>query len=192
MFAGDKQEVLKEIREHLVTHGCRNWGCLRQRYENVAEATWWRWVRETKALLRGQQLASPQSRKVVSMERPEGRKSYERPAPMAVAANVLSGGVRDVDHALLYQELYDEAERLRSYALNPDGSIRNPNAFERAVKLKAKLTVQGAQVIDRMYGIKSSLAFYDALVEEVSLELPDIRRRVIDRLHTFRKKEGIC
>jgi len=188
VFDGDKQDVLNEIREHLLTCGPRDWGHLRQRHASISEPTWWRRVREAKALIRGQQLTIPQSRKVVSVG---GPKAYEPPAPGVVAANVLAGGVRDMDHAVLYQDLYDEAERLRSYALSPDGSIRHPNAFERAVKLKARLAMQGAQVISHMYGIKSSLAFYDALVEEISLELPDIRKRLIDRLHCFGKKEGV-
>jgi hypothetical protein len=188
MSGVNKDEILNEIREHLLTHGSRNWGQLRERYAGMSEPTFWRRVREAKALMRGQQLAIPQSRNVVFVE---GPKAYGPPAPGVVAANVLAGGVRDVDHVVLYQGLYDEAEKLRFYALHPDGSIRYPNAFERAVKLKARLTMQGAQVISQMYGIKSSLAFYDALVAECALEVPDIRKRLMDRLYSVGEKEGM-
>lgn len=186
VFAGDRQEVLNAIREHLMTHGSREWGELRKRYASITEPTWWRWVRETKMQMQSQQLAIPQSHKAVFVA---GPRSSEPPALGDLVANVLApGGIRDMDHVGLYQGLCEDAERLRLYALNPDGSIRHPNAFERALKLKAKLTIEGAQVIDRMHGVKSALAFYDALLAEVSKEVPEVRRRVMDRLHVFREK----
>jgi len=78
--------------------------------------------------------------------------------------------------------VYRDAAALRAQASNADGSIRNAALFERSLRVRLALLRRGAKLAKDFADARRAKAFFDIIVEEIALESPELRLRLIARL----------
>jgi hypothetical protein len=161
MIHPQKSRALVDIRAHLQENGSKNWGALRTRLDFVGPATFWRWIRETKAQIAPELLGSSARRR---------------------------GGESRFDFLGAYHGLWADAMELRTYALRQDGHVRNPALLDRSIRVRLKLLRQGLELEERVFSAGAQRAFYDGLVAEIAMESPALHTRLVSRLRGFREK----
>jgi hypothetical protein len=168
MIHPEKSQALAAIRSHLQLNGPRKWGGLRNQFGKVSEPTWWRWVREAKAQI-GTHVLADSPRQTLSKN------------------SLDSQGVesQSCDFLFAYAGLWADAAKLRTHALHIDGRVRNPAVLERAIRIRLKLLRQGLELERQIFSARTQRAFYDALMEEIATESPELQRRLINRLRAF-------
>jgi hypothetical protein len=156
-----KSQALIDIRAHLQENGSKNWGALQARLEFVGPATFWRWVRETKAQIAPELLGGTSRRR---------------------------GGEPRFDFLSAYHGVWADAMMLRTHALHQDGNVRNPALLDRCIRVRLKLLRQGLDLEARIFSAGAQRAFYDGLVAEIAAESPALHKRLISRLRAFRSQ----
>lgn len=178
MINAGRSAAIDDIKRHVMTVGSKQWSMVKARHPHVSEASFWRYVRAAK-----RELATEDDLRV-AIERRESRD---------VAAFDTHGGPGRIDYLAAYRQLYADVGALRDHALNSDGSIRSPMVFDRSIKRRAALLAQSVKLSSQIYAVRNVQAFMDTLIEEVALESPELRRRVLARLrrlHAHSSKES--
>jgi hypothetical protein len=153
-----KSQALVDIRAHLQESGSKNWGALRTRLDFVGPATFWRWVRETKARI--------------------------APELLGGSARRRSGEAR-LDFLGAYYALWADAVKLRTHSLHNNGNVRDPGLLDRSIRVRLKLLRQGLELEARIFSAGAQRAFYEALISEVATESPALHKRLASRLRRF-------
>jgi hypothetical protein len=153
-----KSRALIDIRAHLQENGSKNWGALRSRLDFVGPATFWRWIRETKAQIAPELIGG-------STRRRSGEPRF--------------------DFLSAYHGVWADAMMFRTHALHQDGNVRNPALLDRCIRVRLKLLRQGLDLEARIFSAGAQRAFYDGLVAEIAAESPALHKRLISRLRTF-------
>lgn len=176
----EKGSVVRDIREHLLTHGSRNWGPLRAKHFAVSEPTFWRWIRQVKAEVRGAQLWVPARRDAVenthaaALDRASDLNGADLPSVPASTSRV--------DYAAVLRRQFDDVRALRASALNLDGTVKNPVALDRSIGIGIRLLSKAMKLERQIGAVQQMRRLSDAVLAEVGQASPDIQRRVIDRL----------
>jgi len=176
----NKQRALTDIRLHLRLSGSTKWASLRNTYAAVSEATWWRWVRRAKAQIGSQGLRAKIKQGIGSIDGTLG----DRPG------GIVYGGLGRLDYLGSLHQQFADAEKLRLRALNADGSVRDPNGLDRAIRVRLKLLSRSVKLEARIYAVKQVQKFYDALLAEIAQESPDLQRRIANRLTVLLQGPG--
>jgi hypothetical protein len=170
-----KSQALADIQAHLLRNGSRNWGSLRRQMDFIGPATFWRWVRETKEGQLGRQLTVGSSRQELGEH--------------LLASSESS--VQRIDFLSVYSGLWADATKLRAHAFHADGRVRNPATLCRAIKVRLKLLRQSLELERLIFSARAQRAFYDALVEEIARESPEVYRRLVTRLRGFAREVNV-
>ena len=159
MIHPQKSQALVDIRAHLQENGSKNWGALRTRLNFVGPATFWRWIRETKAQIAPELL---------------GGASRRRPNEPRL------------DFLAAYHGLWADAMMLRSHGLRHDGNnVRDAALLDRSVRLRLRLLKQGLALEAQIFSAGAQRRFYDGLLAEIGKESPELCTRLLNRLRGF-------
>jgi hypothetical protein len=163
-----KSQALAEIRTHLEQNGPRDWDPLRHRMNFVGQATFWRWVRQVKAQIPSDLIATSARHWVGDR------------------ASTSRGAGRRFDFLGAYHGLWADATRLRMHALHNDGkTVRDPAILDRSIRVRLRLIEQALQLEAEISSAAAQKNFYDGLVAEVGAESPALRERILHRLRAY-------
>jgi hypothetical protein len=191
-------KILDDIANHLSRTGPRDWEAIRARWPDLSRATFFRLVKA----VRGRPAAPDrlkearrelEERAAAATSEGDGKGS---PLPMPPSADWLakSGDVGRGQLDLMGQlrRLFDDAERLRTFSLSPDGkAVRNPLYFLQAASLSDKLVNTALRAWREIYDIQRMQNFYNAIIEEIAAESPDCAGRIMERLARINAEWGM-
>lgn len=191
-----KDQALKDIAAHLATYGPQEWQKVRDKYKEVAEPTWWRWVKKVRdGIASGESLATAR-KKIAAHNKKAGADDPAVagalpvvPSPDYIARNG-DAGMKNIDYLESVNQLYEDAMALRAYSLNDSGKIKIPAFFERSISSRLNVLSTGANLLQQVYDLKRIEAFHMAIIEEIGKESPELRDRVIARLDRLNTVAG--
>jgi hypothetical protein len=167
----EKNSALEDICQHLVANGSKKWKCVRTRYPNISEASFWRFVREAKAQIGERNLVDAIGKGISENAIPDTSQVIEGRSNL--------GGL---DYLAALRSLYRDADRLCAHALNADGSVRNPVVLDRTIGTRLKLLVQTVRLERQIQDLGRTQKFFNAIVDEIAAEAPTVAHRIIERL----------
>jgi hypothetical protein len=181
-----KAQVIQELRDAIKKYGAEAAPRLvRERYPDVAKPTWYRWLKEVNASplevaidvakKAAKHLPSPPSPAYV-LDRPvEARKNFN-----------LMGQV---------ERLASDAELLRSYSMRQtEGggeAIKIPTFFAQSINLRCNVIDMAVRLYQQVYDMRRMQNFYDACLEEIAAESPDVALRITERLAKLNSETGM-
>lgn len=179
-------ELMSDIEQHLARVGSKHWRQVMERH-HVSSATFWRAVRAVKACG-----VSIDSSCVLSEWGPadelEASMGY---VPRPDDEEHRQGGAASrINFQAAYRSLWEDLDLLRSYSLNPDSTIKNPAAFDRALRARLKALSQALRLEQQIYSIGNVQSFVDAILSELANESPELRRRIIARVEAMRLSQN--
>lgn len=185
-----KDTAIQEIREAVKTHGeAVGLKLMRERYSDVPRSTWKRWLDEL--------ALSP---KEVAVREAKGVAAHlpAAPSPAYIAEKPVEAR-RNIDFMTRLEDLYADAEMLRAYAVtkgydvegNEITKIKVPTYFAQSIKLRSDLLDNAVRTIQQVYDLKRQQAFYDAILDEIAAESPDVARRITERLARLNNELGM-
>lgn len=185
-----KETALQEIREAVKTHGeAVGLKLMRERYSDVPRSTWKRWMDE---------LCMSPKEKAVREAKTAAAHLPAAPSPAYLAEKPVEAR-RNIDFMTRLEDLYHDAELLRAYAVvkgyDTDGNevskIKMPTFFAQSIKLRADLLDNAVRTIQQVYDLRRQQAFYDAILDEIAAESPDVAHRITERLARLNNELGI-
>lgn len=199
--AQTRQAALAAIAEHLETVGPHDWSLVRDRFPDVAEATFWRWVRQVKAsapkpeaIERAQQKLAElgdaaTSEEVVAVFQDALPKCG--PDPIEYLARNGEGAVRGINFIRELHRQLQSCEQLRKHATGPDGKIRNVQVFGQAVKLKDGTLRTAFKVLEGAYNMGRMERLRTAMLEAIREADPETARKVVRKLQEVDTRTGM-
>lgn len=198
-----RAQALKDIEAHLAEFGPTNWGDLRQKYASVSEPTWWRWVKKAKESVAGQEAIADAKRKAAEKLPPvEKRKQTHEvekylpaaPPPHYIAKNG-DVGMQTIDFLAEYHALRNDALLLREYSIrrDEDGTerIKIPAFFTKSADMRQSLLETAIKATKEVWDLKMMARFYDACLEEIAAESPEVAKRITERLARLNDEIGM-
>lgn len=180
LLDSDTRTALRaDIAVHLLENGSSNWGELRKRYPQVAEATFWRYVARTKAAKRTTATDN-------SLNPPE---NPAEPNLVAATDFPLPSNLAPLRASEMRDELrsqFADADSLREYAVDQHGNIRRPQAFVASIDIRAKILATAVRVNRAIDTIEHRQRFEDAIVGIVIEHVPKSEQLVV-----IEKLEGL-
>ena len=184
--SGLKAQVIQELRDAIKKYGMEAAPALvRERYPDVAKPTWYRWLRHVQASpievaiesakKAAKHLPSPPSPAYV-LDRPvEARKNFN----------------------LMHQveRLASDAELLRSYSMKQTESggeaIKIPTFFAQSINLRCNVIDMAVRLYQQVYDMRRMQNFYDACLDEIASESPEVAQRITERLAKLNGELGM-
>lgn len=191
-----REAARKAIAKHLAKHGPEKWHLVRGKFPDVADSTWWRWVREVREAPPSREALGIARKKMAATVRGEPDKaaalSAGLPAMPSPAAFARNGGqaVAALDFFKASAGLFEDAEKLRAYSLNADGGIKIPMFFEKSIKSRLDILDKAAGLLERIYSIQEQQRLFDTIIAFVAEEEPSVQKRLIDKLHAAKSQIG--
>lgn len=164
-----RNALTADIAAHLLTHGAKGWGKLREQYPQVAEATFWRYVKQAKQAT----FASPGQKFPVTAENPGENPGSNLHGAVCLTqrpAFLETGRASDLFEE--FRALMDEAKSLRRYATDEKGEIRHPKAFVESVKLRERILLTGLRELENIFNLDRQQRFYDAITAIIVNHVP--------------------
>jgi hypothetical protein len=188
----------KAIRDHLATKGATEWNPVRKQFPQVPLATFWRHVAKEKARPAPKaQIDEARAKIAVTLANTtadERRAAAAGTMPCipspAYIAKAGSDGMRHLDLLARLDGLLADADRLRGHAMNEAGDIVDAELFSDSIELGMKLIGAAVKSIDAVYDQRRQLAFYDAIVDEITAASPETSARIIARLQKLNEERG--
>jgi hypothetical protein len=106
-----------------------------------------------------------------------------RAIPTAGSQSV--GMDQPLDYTSALNAIYRDAAVMCAQACNVDGTIRNVALFDRSLRIRLALLRRAAKLAKDFADARRAKAFFDVVVEEIGLEAPELRRRLIARLRAL-------
>lgn len=201
-----KQAVLKDIRDHMLIEGPRNWDMLMAKYPDVSRATFWRMIREVREQVESTagdspgQIRAMQKRIRARVANPE--QTTERikahlpvaPSPAVVAADP-AGAMKAFDFFAFFDRIVKDAELSRAANVRTaeDGTERiiNPAMFDRNIARRLAILETFLHSMEAVYNFERIRELYQVIVEEVGKADPDVQQAVLARLRALNDKRGL-
>ena len=205
-----KAQALAAIERHLATVGSRLWNDVFSQFEDIPQASMWKWIREAKAKAPDKPILLHAKEKI---EERIGhlRNAREEEAAAAgvteIAQHVPAGpspayiaktgarGLRNLDVVVEIQRLYADATMLRTYSMkqleNGDEAIKNPLTFEKSIQARARLLDTAIRAVQEIWDLRMQQEFYAAIVEEIGKASPEVQRAIMERLAALNAKRGM-
>ena len=199
----NRAQALKDIEAHLAEFGPTNWGELRQKYSGVSEPTWWRWVKRVKETTAGQEAIAEAKKKIIEKlppaekplsDSPVAKYLPAAPSPHYIAKNG-DVGMQTINFLAEYHELRNDAILLREFSTKQDeyGTVRIkiPTFFIKSAEMRQSLLETAIRATKEVWDLKMMARFYDAILEEIAAESPEVAQRITDRLAKLNAEQGI-
>jgi hypothetical protein len=183
-------KLMDDIAAHLASRGPREWETVRARWPEVSRATFFRLVktfRDRPADPARLEEARRELAHRAAGEAEAGKAAAGSPLPAPPSPDWLAKngdhGRGQLDLMGRLQRLFDDADRLRTFSLSPDGKgVRNPLYFVQSASLAEKLINTALRAWREVYDLQRTQDFYNAIIEEIAAESPDCAKRIMGRL----------
>lgn len=173
-----RAELENAISNHLDLHGNANWSLVRNRFPEIKEATWWRYVRRIVDKKPASKKQLKTSKQIICQA---GKHLPVAPSP-ATLAKAGSSGARSIDMFARYEELYADAVLLREYALGDDREIENVTAFRASIKHRQDILSGIAKAAQVLWGLRRIQKFYDIIIQAIREVSPEVAAKIIKKL----------
>jgi hypothetical protein len=196
-----RAEVDAAIAEHLQVHGPRDWSLTSEKFPDISRRAWFRAVARVKAAPPAPKALRAARRAVRGKTKSDLLQAMEAHAPTVNAppspghiAKVGVGTLRDLDFMAEALALYREAEALRDQAMTqgPDGSrrITSPRTYTKSMSIRRDLIETCLKLVERAYDVEQTRRFYDALIDELRQESPELVERIAARMMAANDRWG--
>lgn len=210
----EKGQVLAAIREHVRVFGRRDWKRIRDRFPNVADRKFFRWVAlvtetapgdprkhvRTSDLVRGEKAET--LRGAVDEARELAAKNIPAAPPPEYLARTGAAGRRNIDFLAATNEIWGDVMLLRDYAMNPDPelkgtpkSIKNPMYFDTSIKRRLDVMDSALRAMQAIWDLHYMEKFFQnivqIIVEEIGPANPEVQLRVLQRLQALNDRTGM-
>jgi hypothetical protein len=89
----------------------------------------------------------------------------------------------------------EDARLLRAFSMgkNADGVevVKNALFFSKSIELRRQLMDTALKVMREVYALQDSREVWDALLEEIFKEAPQIRNRVLEKIAEYNNRRGL-
>lgn len=147
-------------------------------FQPLHKATWFRWV----ASIRGDR---PERAAVTARK---AAKHLPAAPPPAYINQYPGRSVRSLDILGRLDELYEDAKKLRDYALTEEGKVKSPKFLGESIKIRRDLLESALEAVKEVYNLERMEDFYRIILEEISDESSELGGRIIDRLRRANEK----
>ncbi len=188
-----KLAALADIRDHLVKHGSKDWATTRVKYPTISETQWWNLVAAVKGGLPDETILASTIKQQKAILR--------RHLPVAPNSQYLAetGEVAvksKLNFVEMFDELLDDVDMLRAFSITHDANtgeekVRNPMFFSQSITLKQKLIESSMRIAKDMADIQRQQRFWEAVIDEIGLESPACRDRIIERVERLNREYGM-
>lgn len=183
--------AIQELREAITKYGrAAGEALVHERYKDVSRSTWLRWRKAVVA--HPLDVAAEKIREAVAITPAEVLPAA--PPPAAIVRHP-GEGPKALDFMARFEELYQDAEALKLYAAKVDETgkvvgIRVPTFWKDSISLRSGLLERWIQAMNLMFDAKHMQALYDAIVDEISAENPEVAQRIMSRLAALNEERG--
>lgn len=202
-----KEKCLEEMRAELVLTGTIDLPQYYKKYPEVSKASVWKWARS----VREREPMPSEVRDAIHKieERLEAGAPGVDSIPYVSPAIVARGGdeaLRQMDYAHELRILWADAHKLRQFGIRaaqgvePEGAdlenpanyrIHNAVVFEKSMKVRVGLMEASMVMLGKVLDMRVLQLFYEAIVQEISKESPEVQRRVFDRMDVINRRYGM-
>ena len=179
-----------DIAARLLTNGPAAWSELRERYPQVPQATFWRYVKRVKeAQAEGLAGNSQAASEYPGAESENSDAHAELNFPTAAGIFPDPGQLSGLRASALAKELrslISDVERLKAYATDSDGRILRPQAFAASIDVRCRVLHTALDLAEAIFDLDHQQRFYDA-VGNILLEFvpPESQLPVIEKLEAL-------
>lgn len=212
-----KVRILHDIAAHVKVYGRTNWDAIREHPDYAAligketgsagERKFFRWVKQVCEPV-DSDLGRPKSEvevtaNILNAATHEARVAAMKHVPAAPSpAYIMREGSKahqNIDFLAAVNTIWADAELLREFAMMPDPAtggqrIKNPSLFDNSIRRRIDVMESALKVMQEIWDLQYQQRFYDAIVDLIVEELgsvPDIQRRVIERLAELNNRRGM-
>jgi hypothetical protein len=193
-----KAEVMAAIEAHLSVDGPQNWGVVRDRYPQIPEATWWRWVRTAKAAVTNkaalEEVRQRFQEEVAATSAGERLGAIMGSLPAAPSPDYLAKngekGIERLNLLAVIEGLLVDANKMRAFSVKENDDIKNPIWFDRSMERREKFVNTAINAMREVWELSRIERMFDVLVEEVSQESPDTALRIMKRFQAANEEYG--
>jgi hypothetical protein len=188
MITQDVRSAVKaDIRSHLLAGRTDGWKSVQKKYPEISKATFFRYRREVELSLTGGNLDPDQEAADASAD----DASLASVKIARTASEMTTFPIKSPrEIAQGYQELFADSQRMRAYALDSKGKVRDPVAFSRSVKMRENAL--GCIFMSRreLWDMERIEQFYNTIIDVIGEADPEMQRAMMRKLHDFNKFLG--
>jgi hypothetical protein len=185
----NRAEIESAITEHLLVNGSADWQPVRDRFPEVSDSTFWRYVRTAKKAS-GVGEAKHSAKKVAKVVQKAKEELGVGITPSVVEARGPENVSMAVDYAAQVMKALGIADKLEAHAMNKDGGIRMPMLLKDSARIRLDSMRTLAQVGEFLDGGRRQEQFFAELMGELAKESPEFQIRVMRRLHQVGMRFG--
>jgi hypothetical protein len=186
-----KAACLADIREHHDKVGAKNYTTIIKKYPELGRRTFYRLVAHVKGGL-------PDSELMIGAAK-RAKRLAQKNLPALVPPEYLAKGGREatanIDFLEQFSVLMEDARLLRAFSIgkSADGTetIKNPLFFSKSIDLRRQLMDTALKVMREVYALQDSKEVWDALLEEIFKEAPQIRNRILSKIAEYNNRRGL-
>jgi hypothetical protein len=195
---GTRVRLKQAIREHLDSHGAREWDLVRQQFSDIPVATLWRYIAKVKAepspKAKLDEARAKIAETLANATADERRDAAAAAMPCipspAFIAKSGDEGMRHLDLLARFNGMWSDLDHIRRHALNNAGEIVDPELFTNSIEVGIKLVGAAIKTVNAVYDQRQMIGFFDSIVDEVAAENPETAGRIIARLRKLDEERG--
>ncbi len=190
-----RAEAFQAIVEHVRSAEPGTWKAIRDRFPDIPEATFFRYVRKARQAQSGEVAVAEARQRIAD----HVGAVASHPDVGAVQPDINGQGslvpsealgFRQLDLLRRVDEVFADIELLRAYAMGPEGKIRAPLFWTQAISLKDRSIGTALKCASAALSMERVIDFMDDVVAEVAAESPEAARKIIVRLTRFSASGG--
>ena len=174
-----------DITARLLADGSKRWKEIQSKYPQVSSATFFRLVAQVKAE-RAEADELP-AEPATSSRESVAEISQQAPNQAGRGAG-LQGPVRADGLVSEIALLFEDANLLRSYALDSQGKVKFPNTFVESAKLRDRAIRVAFAMLADIYGVAAQAAYFDALTDAILASDPETQKRLMLAMYEFQQR----
>lgn len=202
-----KKEIVEAVRSHLMLHGPQRMGELKNQFQDVSRATFYRLVEKARAEMENQAAAQGAGALKMAQQRIKARvettdKVQERvkaqlpTAPSPAIVTGLGSAAGDIfDFMAYFRNIVDDADLLRSSLVTTDADgktkVKNPVMFDRNIARRLDIIESWLHSQQLVYNLERIQELYKVVIEAVGQADPDTQRAILSRLRQLNKERGL-
>lgn len=196
----EKPEIVALFARQIADKGSIDWPPIYEKYPHISRSTMFRWAQLVRS---GEPSLTDLNAAVKKIETAVVTRTVldalpTIPTPRTVAQDP-EGTMHAVDYAHQMTRLWQDAEKLRSFAIkpvstdeDPDGyKIKNPVQFEKSMKLRISLIETSIDTLQDLWGMRDMQVFYEAMLDEIGKESPECQARIGERMLALSRRRGM-
>lgn len=201
-----KPAVMQAIEDHLNLHGPTNWGPCREKFPDVSDSTFWRWVKEGKQNI--ESAAGRQGNAALALKQKQIRTQVERmpdsvqreirqhmPSPAAVVGTSPELLRETFNFMAFFDEIVADSKLLRESTITKDENgvtkLRNPLMMDKSLGRRMALIETYLHSIETLYNVERLRELYNVIMQEIGMVSPDLQAVIMVRLRELNNRSGL-